>query len=152
MLEFQSQVDWFTALRVQSYAVRIYEDQWKDRRPGRQDRLPPILAVVVYNGPAAWTAATRVGDLVGDGTRPLAAGQASGLAFTEDSYVLVDLKALSRLPKDNLITLLVVTEIMEGPPDAVKVVEKRLRRLLPGDRLQRDRKVDHGYGARLSVL
>ncbi len=131
MLEFQSQVDWFMALRVQSYAVRLYEDQWKDRRPGRQDRLPPILAVVVYNGPAAWKAATRLGDLVGEGTRPLASGQASGPAFTGDSYVLVDLKALPRLPKDNLVTLLAVTEGMEGPEDANEAVEEGVRLMEP---------------------
>ncbi len=131
MLEFQSQVDWFMALRVQSYAVRLYEDQWKDRRPGRQDRLPPILAVVVYNGPATWKAATRLGDLVGEGTRPLASGQASGPAFTGDSYVLVDLKALPRLPKDNLVTLLAVTEGMEGPEDANEAVEEGVRLMEP---------------------
>ncbi len=95
--------------------MRIYEDLWKDCRPGRKDRLPSMLAVVVYSGPVAGKAVTRLGDLVGEGTRPLASGQASGPAFTGDSYVLVDLKALSRLPENNLITLLVVTEDMEEP-------------------------------------
>ena len=35
MLEFQSSVDWFMALRVQGYAVRLYESLWQGRRRGR---------------------------------------------------------------------------------------------------------------------
>ena len=33
MLEFQSGIDWFMALRVQGYAVRLYESLWRERRP-----------------------------------------------------------------------------------------------------------------------
>ena len=62
MLEFQSSVDWFMALRVQGYAVRLYENLWQGRRPGRGDRLPAVLAVVVYNGRVRWGAATALAD------------------------------------------------------------------------------------------
>ena len=31
MLEFQATVDWFTAQRMQGYAVRIYESTWTGR-------------------------------------------------------------------------------------------------------------------------
>ena len=50
MLEFHSTVDWFMALRIQSYAVRVYEAMPESRSPTSESRLPPILAVVVYNG------------------------------------------------------------------------------------------------------
>lgn len=40
MLDFQSSVDWGMALRVQGYAVRLFESLWQGRRPGRDDRLP----------------------------------------------------------------------------------------------------------------
>ncbi len=62
MIEFQSQIDWFAALRVQSCAVRISEEMWKHRRPGRKDHLPPVL-VVVYRGPADWKAVNGLVDL-----------------------------------------------------------------------------------------
>ena len=47
MLEFHSTVDWFMALRIQSYAVRVYEAMPESRRPNSESQLPPILAVVV---------------------------------------------------------------------------------------------------------
>ena len=50
MLEFQATVDWFMALRMQSYAVRIYESLWVGRTPNSESRLPPILGIVVYSG------------------------------------------------------------------------------------------------------
>ena len=70
MLEFQATVDWFMALRMQSYAVRIYESLWVGRTPNSKSRLPPILGIVVYSGRRPWHAAQSVSGLVGAGTRP----------------------------------------------------------------------------------
>ena len=47
MLEFQATVDWLMDLRVQSYAVRIYESISFVRSPNSETRLPPSLAIVV---------------------------------------------------------------------------------------------------------
>ena len=70
MLEFQATVDWFMALRMQSYAVRIYESLWVGRTPNSKSRLPPILGIVVYSGRRPWHAAQSVSGLVAAGTRP----------------------------------------------------------------------------------
>ena len=128
MLEFQSSVDWFMALRVQGYAVRLYESLWQDRRPGQDDRLPALLAVVVYNGKASWTAATALADLVGAAARPQAG---TGPPFAGESYVLVDVGAYEEqeLPLGNLVSLVVAAERMMGPGDAAEVLEGALRLL-----------------------
>jgi len=128
MLEFQSSVDWFMALRVQGYAVRLYESLWQDRRPGQDDRLPALLAVVVYNGKASWTAATALADLVGAAARPQAG---TGPPFAGESYVLVDVGAYAgqELPLGNLVSLVVAAERMAGPGDAAEVLEGALRLL-----------------------
>ena len=62
MLEFPSTVDWLMALRVQSYAVRIYESIPFVKSPNSATRLPPVLAIVVYNGRRPWRAARRLSD------------------------------------------------------------------------------------------
>ena len=85
MLEFLSNVDWFTALRVQGYAVRLYESLWQGRRPGRGDRLSAVLAVVVYKGARALGPATALAELVGEGTRPPAGTVPAGPRFAGKS-------------------------------------------------------------------
>ena len=54
MLEFPSTVDWFMALRVQSYAVRICESIPFVKSPNSETRLAPTLAMVLYNGRRPW--------------------------------------------------------------------------------------------------
>ena len=90
------------------------------QRPGRDDRLPAALAVVVYNGKAGWGAATALAELVGAGTRPLAGPPAGGPAFAGESYVLVDVGGyrVEGLPVGNLVSLVVAAEGIAGPGDA----------------------------------
>ena len=91
MLEFQSTVEWLMVLRVQSYAVRIYESVSFVKSPHSETRLPPSLAMVVYNGRRPWRAARSLSDLVGPGTRPAEPSPAVAPTFTGESYVLIDL-------------------------------------------------------------
>ena len=64
MLEFQSTVDHLMALRCRQYVDNFHMENLRGRRFGAADRLPPVLAVVIYNGVSRWTAARRVIDLV----------------------------------------------------------------------------------------
>ena len=93
MLEFQSSIDWFMALRVQGYAVRPYESLWQGWQQRRHDRLPMLLAVVAYNGKVGRTAAPALADLVGAEARPQTE---TGWPFAGESYVLVDVGAIAR--------------------------------------------------------
>ena len=125
MLEFQSSVDLFMAGRVQEYALRLYESLCPGRRPGRGDRLPAVLAVVVSNRGARLGAATALAELVGEGTRPQAGTASWGPRFAGVSYVLVDVGAylVERLPADNLVSLAIAAEGMTGPVLAADVPE-----------------------------
>ena len=131
MLEFQSGIDWFMALRVQGYAVRLYESLWRERRPGRGDRLPPVLAVVIYNGKSRWRASTAMAGLIGEGTRPVAGGASAAPALTGESYVLLDVGAYKggSLPPGNLVSLIMATELMSEPGEAIDILEAALRLL-----------------------
>ena len=136
MLEFQSSVDWGMALRVQGYAVRLFESLWQERRPGREDRLPAVLAVVVYNGRVAWRAPQALADLIGKDTRPQAAAKASRPKFSGERYELIDIGAyeLKGLPEGNVVSLVVAAERMSGPGEATAVLERALRLLSAAER------------------
>ena len=136
MFEFQSEIDWFMALRVQRYAVQLYDSEWRDRKARRKDRLPPILPVVIYNGETPWRAATRMADLVGEGAVPHGARPSADPSFTGDSYVLIDMKAYKgkALPSDNAFSLMVQAELMEDEADVSKVLTEALPVLRKPDR------------------
>ncbi len=136
MLEFQSSVDWGMALRVQGYAVRLFESLWQGRRPGRDDRLPAVLAVVVYNGTVPWTAPQALADLVGKGTRLRAEAKVSRPQFVGERYELIDIGSykLEGLSEGNLVSLVVAVERMTGPGEATAVLERALRLLSAAER------------------
>ncbi|MGH8556494.1 MAG: Rpn family recombination-promoting nuclease/putative transposase, partial [Methylococcales bacterium] len=56
LLEFQSTVDHFMAVRVLSYLALLYQDLIRTGKLGKHDKLPPVLPVVLYNGEARWRA------------------------------------------------------------------------------------------------
>lgn len=61
LLEFQSTVNRMMALRVLNYVVSLYMDLTRGQY---LEKLPPIFPIVLYNGDAAWTAATDIADLI----------------------------------------------------------------------------------------
>jgi len=67
LLEFQSRVDPWMALRIMTYVGLLYQDLVKGGQflvAGNRRLLPPVLPVVLYNGDACWTAATDMEKLV----------------------------------------------------------------------------------------
>lgn len=73
MIEFQSRVDPYMAVRVSTYLGLLYQDLIRGNGVLADRRLPPVLPIVLYNGDPAWSAATDIADLVpampGDLTR-----------------------------------------------------------------------------------
>jgi len=62
LLEHQSSVDRWMALRMLRYVVRQVE-RWRQEHP-KSEKLPLIIPLVMYHGPdGAWTAPRRVEDL-----------------------------------------------------------------------------------------
>jgi len=64
LIEFQSSVDKYMALRIMIYQGLLYQDLIKTKAVLEDGRLPPILPIVLYNGKDRWTAATDVFDLI----------------------------------------------------------------------------------------
>ncbi len=64
LIEFQSRVDRFMAVRVLAYLMLLYENLILKRRLTRSGKLPPVLPIVLYNGSRKWTAPLQVAELI----------------------------------------------------------------------------------------
>jgi predicted transposase/invertase (TIGR01784 family) len=64
LIEFQSSVDAFMAVRVMAYLGLLYQDLIRAGGLAPGDRLPPVLPIVLYNGKPRWNAAQDVADLI----------------------------------------------------------------------------------------
>ena len=66
LIEFQSSVDKFMAVRIMNYVSLLYQDLIKQKQLAPDQKLPPVFPVVLYNGEARWSAAQDVKELVYD--------------------------------------------------------------------------------------
>ncbi|MES2319738.1 MAG: Rpn family recombination-promoting nuclease/putative transposase [Pseudomonadota bacterium] len=112
LLEFQSGVDRWMALRMQVYIGLLYQDLVKRGELAPADMLPPVLPVVFYNGAPAWSASLGLSSLIMDAPEGLAAFQAS------QQYFLIDqrgLDAASLATKHSVLALLFRLELSDLP-------------------------------------
>ena len=66
LIEFQSTVDPWMAVRIMTYVGLLYQDLIESKQLTAGKKLPPVLPVVLYNGDPEWTAATDISQLVVD--------------------------------------------------------------------------------------
>ncbi len=95
LLEFQSAVDRWMALRMQVYVGLLYQDLVKREAALRHAKLPPELPLVFYNGAAAWGAGTSLSSLIMPVAAELKPYQAAQQFFLVDQQRL-DPAALAR--------------------------------------------------------
>ena len=119
MLEFQSTTDPFMAVRVLVYTGLLYQDLIRRGALDEAGRLPPVLPVVLYNGPDRWAAPVEVGDLIAPVGEALARHQPS------QRYFLLDEGRWGKddLPGRNLVSALVGLETSGTAPALWKVAE-----------------------------
>lgn len=64
LIEFQSRVDHFMAVRVMTYTGLVYQDLIRKKVISPCGLLPPILPIVLYNGPRRWNAPLGLSALI----------------------------------------------------------------------------------------
>ena len=64
LLEFQSSVDYFMALRVLRYICEFYQSLVDEGKYKVGHRLPAVFPLVLYNGNEPWTAPERIEELI----------------------------------------------------------------------------------------
>jgi predicted transposase YdaD len=124
LLEFQSTVDPFMAVRLMTYLGLLYQDliRRRDLAPGL--RLPPVVPLVLYNGMARWQVALDIAELVWTGPVGLS------IYRPQLRYLLIDEGALGEdaLPATrNLAAALFRLEHSRQPEDVRRVVESLIQ-------------------------
>ena len=129
LLEFQSTVERYMALRLLTYIGLLYQDLIRRGDLGPGGELPPVLPVVLYNGRPPWTAARELRQTMAP------VGEALARYQPAQRYFLLDVGrwAEDDLPRCNLVSALVRVERSRPDEDmerAVGVLIERVR----GDR------------------
>jgi hypothetical protein len=116
LLEFQSRIDWWMAVRTQIYEGLLWQQLIAERALKPGDKLPPVLMLVLYNGEARWTAPAGTAELIAlPAHSPLWPWQ------PQIRYHVLDMAATPAgrpVEPDNLAALLFRLE-QDQPPDAL---------------------------------
>ena len=121
LLEFQSGVHPFMAVRVLTYLDLLYQDLIRHRQLGqRPRRLPMVLPIVLYNGQRRWTAPTDLETMIQPGPSSLIPyqPQARYLLIDESAYADADLASMR-----NLAAALFRLENSRNPEAVREVIE-----------------------------
>jgi predicted transposase/invertase (TIGR01784 family) len=127
LLEFQSSVDPWMALRIMVYTGLLYQDLIKSGEIGSQQKLPAVFPLVLYNGRRRWTAAREVSELI----EPLPASLKP--YHPAQRYFLLEEAALSDAEltdTENTVAGIIRLEGSRAPADvrrAVSLLQKRLQ-------------------------
>ncbi len=119
LLEFQSTVDRYMAVRMLVYTGLVHQDLIRREELGPGGELPPVLPIVLYNGRSRWTAARDVPQLAAPAGEALARYQPSQRYFLLDARAHED----DDLPRDNLVSALLRFENSRSPEDLRRAAE-----------------------------
>ena len=115
LIEFQSSVDKYMALRMMVYQGLLYQDLIKRGEVLADGRLPPVLPIVLYNGSARWSAVTDVFELI-----PLVPGLVEQFK-PRLKYLLIDENAYTDSELSSVKNLVAAVFRIEHPasPEAI---------------------------------
>ena len=118
LLEFQSEIDYFMALRILTYTCLTYEELRRRKELKAGNRLPPVLPVTIYNGRARWRAATDISKLMAPVPPPLPR------YLPRARYLLLDLQRIGERdpPATDLVTSLGRMEREPSPENLRRVM------------------------------
>lgn len=120
LIEFQSTIDPWMAVRIQIYLGLLYQDLIRAESLSERGRLPPVLPLVLYNGASPWSAADTLDPLIEpapavlDSYRP------------RQAYLLLDEQQLAKagtLPEHNLCTALFRLEASRGAEEVLSILQ-----------------------------
>ncbi|KDE39709.1 putative transposase [Nitrincola lacisaponensis] len=64
LIEFQSRIDRFMAVRMLTYVSLLYQELIRQKQFTTAGKLPPVFPIVLYNGESRWHASVDIQDLI----------------------------------------------------------------------------------------
>ncbi|MFZ4790503.1 MAG: Rpn family recombination-promoting nuclease/putative transposase [Candidatus Competibacteraceae bacterium] len=121
LIEFQSTVDAWMAVRIMTYVGLLYQDLIKQKQVLPKRCLPPVLPIVLYNGDRKWTAKTNIADLIPKAPGLLAKylPQMEYLLIDENQYDVADLA-----PMKNLVAAAIRFERPESAASLMQLIDR----------------------------
>ncbi len=119
LLEFQSSIDRWMAVRVQTYLGLLYQDLIRTQQLSSTGRLPPVLPIVLYNGASPWNAACALDDLIEPAPPVLREYR------PQQAYFLIDEQRVAEqgnLPQRNLSAALFRLEASRTPAEVLTIL------------------------------
>lgn len=120
LIEFQSTIDPWMAVRMLVYIGLLYQDLIRQDNTLCGKKLPPVLPIVLYNGNGRWTAARNIAQLI-----PPLPGRL-GQYLPQLKYLLIDENAYtpSQLAKlHNLAAIIMRAERPNNQKDILDLVD-----------------------------
>ncbi len=121
LLEFQSKVDRFMAIRSMTYQGLLLEYLAREKAFTPSGKLPPIFILVLYNGLAPWNAALDVADLI----EPLPGGLEAYRPRV--GYVLLDAARIPEMELESERNVAVALFRLEQSRDAERFRKEMIR-------------------------
>ena len=119
-LEFQSTVDKFMPLRVNTYRSLLFEQLVRQHRLDSDGRLPDVIPIVIYNGKRRWTAPLEFSKL-----HPVRSSVYARYNISA-RYILMDFSACKERAlkcASNPLALLIRLEVAESMAELSQVAE-----------------------------
>ncbi|MEN9472252.1 MAG: hypothetical protein RLZZ495_341, partial [Pseudomonadota bacterium] len=125
LLEFQSRVDKFMAVRIMTYIGLLYQDLIKSKKiKGKAKKLPPVFPLVLYNGLKPWRAEREVENLIEAVPKSLAAYRPSLRYFLLDEGAVGEEKLNQ---EGNAVARLIEIEKTTDPVKLPPLLKKLLK-------------------------
>ncbi len=123
LIEFQSKVERFMAVRLMTYIGLLYQDLIRSGQCKKNQKLPPVLPLVLYNGKPEWKTAIALEQLI----EPLPGGLTKYRPTL--SFLLLDEShhPLQGIAADNLVAAIFRLEQSQSPEDVRKLVRELIR-------------------------
>jgi hypothetical protein len=119
LVEFQSTVYRYMAVRVATYETLLYEGLIRSRQLTASGHLPPVSPIVLYNGRTRWTAPRDLAELIASVPDALTAYR------PRRPYLLIEERRYSEptlAPMHNLVAALFRLENSATPTDVQRVL------------------------------